>query len=109
MTDGNKLVTVGPKMTWAQAMTALGISDTTLDYLVKRKIKQDRLGQNAKSARGSNSSCWGIYADSQVAAKTLAVALGYNKKPEVHRSGYYAHYHDEKHIIHIWYSGKIWY
>ena len=52
---------------------------------------------------------WGFYADSQGAAKALAVVLGYTGKPEVHGSGRYAHYHDGTHTFHIWYGGKITY
>lgn len=54
----------------------------------------------------NNSNCWGIFADSQAAAKTLAVALGYNGPPKGIQGGY-RHYHDEKHAIHIWYGSKL--
>lgn len=47
---------------------------------------------------------WGIYADSQPAAKLLAVMTRSYKAPEVHGRGYYGHYHDRKHLIHIWYG-----
>lgn len=60
----------------------------------------------AKTAKNSNSNCWGIFADTQVAAKTLAVVLGYNSAPKG-VSGGYRHYHDDKHNIHIWYGKKI--
>lgn len=49
---------------------------------------------------------WGIYADTQPAAKALAVATGSYKAPEVHKHGHYGHYHDRKHLIHIWYGNE---
>lgn len=27
--------------------------------------------------------------------------------PEVHGRGYYGHYHDKNHLIHIWYGGPL--
>jgi len=106
MNKNGKKKTVGKKMTWSQTITALGITNTTLDYKVKRKINIKGISNNAKSAKGSNEYCWGIYADSKVAAKTLAVALGYNDTPK-YVSGGYAHYHDGNHYIHIWYGNKM--
>lgn len=47
---------------------------------------------------------WGIYADSKVAAKTLAFGTECNDKPEVHQYGGYGHYHDSHHLIHIWFG-----
>ncbi|WP_040906581.1 hypothetical protein, partial [Youngiibacter fragilis] len=52
---------------------------------------------------------WGIYADSQEAAKALAVVMGYAGRPEVHSSGMYGHYHDITHTFHIWFGGTISY
>ena len=52
---------------------------------------------------------WGIYADSQQAAKAPAVVMGYSGKPEVHSSGMYGHYHDSTHTFHIRYGSKITY
>ena len=51
---------------------------------------------------------WGIYTKEQPYAKTLAILYGAKKKKaEVHGSGYYGHYHDRDHNVHIWYGGKI--
>lgn len=94
------------QMTWATTLTAIGVTNTTLDYTQKRSINKNNLSNNAKTAQTSNSNCWGIFADSQVAAKTLAVALGYNGAPKGIQGGY-RHYHDEKHAIHIWYGLKL--
>lgn len=52
---------------------------------------------------------WGIYTNNQANAKALAVAFGGKGRPEVHGSGYYAHYHDAQHRFHVWYGGKIRY
>ena len=56
-----------------------------------------------------NSKKWGVYAKSKKAAKTLAYILGYYYAPKVHSSGYYGHYHDSKHIIHIWFGERLYY
>jgi len=106
MNKNGKKCTVGKKMTWATTLTALGITNTTLDYNQARSINKDKFSNNAKTAQNSNSNCWGVFADSQVAAKTLAVALGYTSAPQG-ISGGYRHYHDGKHRIHIWYGQKI--
>lgn len=75
-----------------------------MDY--NQAINKDKLSNNAKTAQNSNSNCWGVFAYSQVAAKSLAVALGYTSAPQG-ISGGYRHYHDGKHRIHIWYGQKI--
>ena len=51
----------------------------------------------------------GIYTEEQVHAKVLAVAVGATKEPEIHNSGYYGHYHDGAHNVHIWYGNPIEY
>ena len=106
MNKNGKKYTVGKKMTWATTLTAIGVTNTTRDYTQKRSIDKNNLSNNAKTAQTSNSNCWGIFADSQAAAKTLAVALGYNGAPKGIQGGY-RHYHDEKHAIHIWYGSKL--
>lgn len=65
------------------------------------------MSSNVKTAHGYN--VWGIYADSQEAAKTLSVVLGYSAKPEIHGTVQYRHYHDGNHIIHIWYGSPYYY
>lgn len=106
MNKNGKKRTVGKKMTWATTLIAIGVTNTTRDYTQKRSIDKNNLSNNAKTAQTSNSNCWGIFADSQAAAKTLAVALGYNGAPKGIQGGY-RHYHDEKHAIHIWYGSKL--
>lgn len=108
VSDNNILVKVGNKLTWSGVLAALGINETTVNYNITRSINLKYANNNVINAKNS-SSCWGIYADSQEAAKTLAFALGGYSPPEVHNSGYYAHYHDGQHKIHIWYGSKIWY
>ena len=97
---------VGPNMTWKQTMSALGIINTSLEYTEIRSINRNNLNKNAKTCIDQNRNCWGIYAKSQQAAKTLAVALGYTGTPRYIPGGY-PHYHDGKHIIHIWYGERI--
>ena len=45
--------------------------------------------------------------DKKYAAKALAFVLGANSKPEVHGKENYGHYHDKKHLIHIWYGDPV--
>lgn len=49
---------------------------------------------------------WGVYTKNQIAAEGLAYMLGcVNPVSEFTRgTGGYEHYHDPKHIIHIWYG-----
>lgn len=108
MNKGGKKCTFGPKLTWAETMSALGVTNKTLDFNVTRNVNLEKLGQNAKSVKNNNENCWGVFADSQVAAKTLAVALGAEKNcVPMGIQGGYPHYHDRKHTIHIWYGHKL--
>lgn len=75
-----------------------------MDY--NQAINKDKLSNNAKTAQNSNSNCWVVFADSQVAAKSLAVTIGYTSAPQGISSGY-GHYHDGKHRIRILYGKKI--
>jgi len=43
------------------------------------------------------------------AAKKLAVSVGCVKPPEVEDVGYFGHYHDFTHTIHIWYGYPLYY
>ena len=52
---------------------------------------------------------WGIYCQNQAYAKALALALWRKTPPEAHGSGYYGHYHDQDHIIHIWFGSPMKY
>ena len=95
------LVRVGPKLSFVDALGMLGI--TGASNSLSRRYTYNR-GQSSpaqrlleKEAKGH----WGIYADSQQAAKALAIVLGYSGRPEVHSSGMYGHYHDLTHTFHI--------
>jgi len=99
---------LGKKLSFIKALGALGI--TTTNSIKKRYTfvyKHSKVSNNVKEAYKYG--VWGIYADSQGAAKALAVVLGYSEKPEVHNSGGYRHYHDGKHNIHIWYGSPYYY
>lgn len=103
-----ELVRLGNKLTFIQALAALGITATT-NSINKRYsfvYYESKVSSDVKKAQSDKKS-WGIYADSQVAAKALATVLCYTGKPEVHGNRQYAHYHDANHIIHIWYGGPV--
>ena len=101
------LTKTGSKMTFTQALTALGITGATnsLSKIYKFKIKKASGKVRSLESKGEN---WGIFADSQTAAKALAVVFGYTGAPEVHGVGYYGHYHDSTHSFHIWYGKPIY-
>ena len=51
----------------------------------------------------------GIYTRYKVDAAKLAYVLGgiFSTKPEIHgelSAGYFYHFHDIRHLIHVWYS-----
>ena len=50
---------------------------------------------------------WGVIANSQEAAKTLAVIFGNSKPPEWHGTGTHLHYHDRNRTFHIWFGAPI--
>ena len=109
ISDYAGLIKLGKKMSFVEALSALGITGAANNF---SKIYQYDRGkssdaQRALEHRGTGN--WGIYADSQSAAKALAYVLGGTNPPEVHSSGMYGHYHDSTHTFHIWYGGVISY
>ena len=103
------LIKMGDRMSFVEALAMLGITGATNNlsntYQYNREYSSD--AQRLLEHKGSGN--WGIYADTQGAAKALAVVFGYNAKPEVHGSGMYGHYHDSTHTFHIWYGGVVTY
>ena len=103
-----KLQTYGKKLSFKQALNALGVTAITNSIyqkvsLTKAKFKNSYARSKLKKKQ-KKSNLWGIYADTQIAAKTLAFVTGANSAPEVHGYGNYGHYHDKHHLIHIWYG-----
>lgn len=101
--NGN-LLKVGKKMDLVEALTCLGIKEAS-SCIEERYTMPNHF----KSPDVIKSKKWGIYADSQEDAKTLAVVLNSDAAPKVHGSGYYGHYHDKTHQIHIWYGQPLFY
>ena len=103
------MIKVGDKMTYAEALVMLGVSGVANNTI---KVVQYDKGSSSFAQRALEhlgSGHWGIYSDSQVAAKALAVTFGYTSPPEVHGSGMYGHYHDSTHTFHIWFGGVLTY
>lgn len=96
-------------MDFVQTLTALGISGATNSISRRYKYNRSKSSSAQRQLERKGSGNWGIYADSQSAAKALAVVFGFSGRPEVHASGMYGHYHDSTHTFHIWYGGKISY
>ena len=84
------LVTTGPAMNFRNAKATLEL-DRGLNAIV------------------NNQKIMGIYTSSQEHAKALALATGANKNAlsEVHNNGYYGHYYDKFHRVHIWYGDPV--
>ena len=87
----------GNSMTFTEALVFLGIKKASASLSKRYKVMRRQSGD------------WGIYTTNQADAKSLAVVLGCTAKPEVHGSGYYGHYHDANHVIHIWFGYPIVY
>jgi len=103
------MVKVGGKLTFTQALVGLGITGATNSisqcYTYGKGASSDIQRQLEHLGSGN----WGIYADSQQAAKALAVVLGWSNPYEVHSFGMHGHYNDGTHTFRIWYGGTISY
>ena len=118
VSSSGSLIRVGEKLSFTQALEALGISGA-VNSISKRysyDIGRSSNAQRELEHRGTGN--WGIYTSSQTAAKALAVAFGFSGPPEVHGSGMYGHYHggywnaktnSYEHVFHIWYGGVKYY
>lgn len=97
------------KKTIVQVLNVLGIANPILTYKKTYRLKISNFKSFAKDAYKKAKKHWGVFADNQYYAKSLAVLLGNNGPPEVEKSGYYAHFHDSRHYIHIWYGKPVYY
>ena len=109
ISESGCLIKVGNKMNFASALAALGISGATNSVNKRFRYNRGNSSDAKRQLEHLGTGEWGIYADTQHAAKALAVVLGYSGKPEVHSSGMYGHYHDSTRTFHIWYGGTITY
>ena len=99
---GKKLFKVGKALTFVEALTILGVKKAACS--LKRRYKV-----SAKRPKSCKTKDWGMYTSNQSYACALATMLGCASWPEVHGSGYYGHYHDKNHIIHVWFGSPIKY
>ena len=118
VSNSGALIRIGNKMSFTDALAALGITGATNS--ISQRFSYD-IGKSTSAQRQlehMGSGNWGIYADSQVAEKALAVVFGFTGKPEVHGSGMYGHYHGGyvssktgkyEHVFHIWFGGVLTY
>ena len=97
---------VGKKMSFTDALSMLGVVTTSSSVWQRfvYNVGNSSPAQRLLEHKGSGE--WGIYADSQYAAKALATVFGSTQCPEVHKPGMYAHYHiinhqNGNHICHI--------
>lgn len=103
-----ELKRIGKKLTFEEALLALGITGAT-NSITQRFTYDKGRSSPAQRTLEEYSGVYGIYASGQRPAKALAVVLGWSGPPEVHASGMYGHYHDSTHTFHIWYGGKLLY
>lgn len=97
---GSLLIKVGTSLSFVEALTILGVKKAACSLTRRYTV-------TAKRPSLCKSSDWGMYTTNQAYACALATMLGCTTQPEVHGSGYYGHYHDKNHIIHIWYGYPI--
>ena len=98
--SGTALIKVGKSLSFVEALTVLGVKKAACSLARRYSV-------TAKRPKECKSGDWGMYSTSQMYACGLATVLGCTSAPEVHGSGYYGHYHDKDHIIHIWYGYPI--
>ena len=103
------LIRFGPKMTFAEALAALGVTGAANSVSKRYKYDTGRSSNVQRTLEHLGTGDWGIYASTQSAAKALAYVFGATEAPEVHGSGKYGHYHDGTHTFHIWFGGVIYY
>ncbi len=116
------LIRMPGKLTFSEALIALGVTGAA-NVTLNSRFTYDK-GRSSEAQREAqrqpnidDSKDWGVYTHSQAYAKALAVVLGWNENPdsmhglpEAHghgRLGYYGHYHDFTHSMHIWYGGQL--
>ena len=109
ISNRGEIIKVGKKLSFVEAVLALGISGATNSITQRFVYSRERSSNAQRTLEHCGTGDWGIYADSQVAAKALAMVFSSTAKPEVHGSGMYGHYHDSTHTFHIWFGGKITY
>lgn len=112
-TKTNDLQRIGMKMSFKGALLALGFTGATNSIKKRLTHSKGAMAPKPREYKESNEKkdkadavVWGIYTSNKRDAKSLAVVTGSNAKPEVHGDGYYGHYHDRYHMIHIWYGSK---
>lgn len=98
--SGSSLITVGKSLSLVEALTILGVKKAACSLTRRYTV-------TAKRPSSCKTSDWGMYTTNQPYACALATMLGCTSKPEVHGSGYYGHYHDKNHIIHVWYGYPV--
>ena len=103
------MIKVGDKMTFTEALAALGISGAmnSISKLYTYDRHRSSFAESVMQKLGAG--VWGIYASTKSAAKALAFVFGSTAHPEVHGWGMYGHYHDSTHTFHIWFGGVLYY
>ena len=107
-TPREDLFTIGPKMDFFQTCVAMGAVGATDAFMHNLIVSEKDYIEDLRSA-ADYSGIIGIYADSQAAAKVLALAFGNTEGPRAHGYGCYYHYHASGlngERIHIWFGTK---
>ncbi len=109
ITTKGELAKIGKPMNFQTALASLGITGASNSLNKRYKYNKKKSSSAQRTLQPLGSGQWGIYTNSQTAAKALAIVLGYNSAPEVEGTNMYGHYHDSTHSFHIWFGGKMSY
>ena len=107
VSEYGNLIRVGPKMNIIEATASLGVTGKVNISADAYQYNRGNASEAQRQLEHLGAGNWGIYANSQGAAKALAVLFQGHTPPEVHGSGMYGHYHDGTHTFHIWYGGTL--
>ena len=102
------LVMTGGKLTFYQAMFALGFASFANVLTTVFTFSLGSATPFVQRLDKEHPRTWGIYTPQQSDAKALAIVVGATSQPEVHKD-YYGHYHDSTHSFHIWYGTRVSY
>ena len=94
-------------MNLVEAVASLGVAGSINIIADAYTYNRSKASDAQRRLEHLGSGNWGMYANSQDAAKALAVIFSSHDSPEVHSSGMYGHYHDGTHTFHIWYGGVL--
>lgn len=107
VSDSGDLIKGNLRLNLSEAITVLSVTGSVNICKGAHRYNRSKSSEAQRQLEHLGSGNWGVYANSQEAAKALAVIFSGYEAPEVHSSGMYGHYHDGTHTFHIWYGGVL--